>query len=114
MKILPIIIFILLCFKSPVSAQTTSDDYNNYGLNESEKLNYKKAVVYFTKAIELDPKSETPLYNRGLAYFALENYTASIADFTKLIQLNSKKDEYYYNRALCYRELKKYEDAISD
>lgn len=43
-------------------------DYNALGKAEYEKGNYKKAIEYFTKAIEEDPTNADAYWNRGNTY----------------------------------------------
>jgi tetratricopeptide (TPR) repeat protein len=83
-------------------------DYNALGLTEYEAGNYEKAIEYYTKAIEQDPKSVDAYYNRGIAYCEFfhhydklpgqtyieaglideeEAFQEAIADFNKALEL---------------------------
>ena len=88
----------------------------NYIINGRNKLwkeDFVGAIEDFTKAIELDPKSET-YKNRGIAKQGLLDYKGSISDFTKAIQINPKDSYLYYSRGNSKYSLKEYEAAIED
>ena len=81
-------------------------------IEDSPDLN--KAIEYYTKAIELNPKLAFAYYNRGNAYHVLHEYREAIDDFTKAIQLNSKYILVYFFRSFIYDKLGEYQKAIDD
>ncbi len=95
-----------------LTAQTTSDDFNNFGLNELEHLKPKKALKYFNKAIELDSINETAYYNRALTYFELGEFKKAIEDYQKLIKFKTLDNQIYFELGQCYNALGEYETAI--
>lgn len=104
--------------------------YNNIGwLYKILKKDKKKAISYFEKAIEVDPKSvvarksllphkstkkETAVdWNcEGDAYFEMKNYKAALKCFKKATELNPKEYLYWYDVGKSYHRLRKYKDAI--
>jgi len=84
------------------------------GFKAHENKEFNSAVIYYTKAIELDPKYVNGYILRGVAYDALKKYPEAIADYTKAIELDPKKADAYYNRGVAYDALKKYEEALAD
>jgi len=75
-----------LWFAAPVV--DTADSANNQGLDYNNEGEYDKAIVAFTKAIELDPELALAYNNRGWAYIELGQYEQGIADYTKAMELD--------------------------
>ncbi len=107
--------FVLIIFllSSTLYAQTTSDDYNNLGLNELEHLKPKSAIKYFDKAIELDSTNETAYYNRASTYYELNKFELSIKDYEKLITFKTLDNQIYFGMARCYVGLKENDKALT-
>ncbi len=51
-----------------IHSTLAKQDYSALGLAAYEDGNYDKAIEYFTKAIERDPKNVDAYYNRGVVY----------------------------------------------
>jgi len=64
-----------------------------------EYQNYRKALEYIDKSVDLDPKSPQSFLLKGRIEKALENKSAALTSFNKAIQLDPKYDEAYYYRA---------------
>jgi len=101
-----------LWFAAPVVE--TANAYNNQGLIYNDEGEYDKAVIAFTKAIELDPELAIVYNNRGWAYIELGQYEQGIADCTKAIELDPELAIVYSNRGWAYIELGQYEQGIAD
>jgi tetratricopeptide (TPR) repeat protein len=68
--------------------------------NKSEYLD--SAIYYFNKCLEIDPRTDFALNNRGtLKFNRKQQYDEAIADFTKAISINPAGN-YYLNRSKCY------------
>lgn len=65
-------------------------------LNE---LNYNAAVIEFTSAIEVAPRSQDAYLGRGDAYLGLTEYENAEADFTVVIELNTDTVDGYVGRS---------------
>ena len=78
-----------------------------------QNKDFNAAVIYYTKAIELDPNYVFANNNRGIAYHKLEKYPEALADYTKANELDPKYEKAYYNRGSEYDDLKKYPEAIA-
>ena len=64
------------------------DIFFNIGVNLFNANKPEEAVVYFTKAVTLDPAYADGYFRRGLAYMGLPGKTAEAkADFRKLLEL---------------------------
>ncbi|GEO05707.1 hypothetical protein AAE02nite_33710 [Adhaeribacter aerolatus] len=53
--------------------------------------NYNKAIINYTRAIELNPSDAEYYQNRGCANFEMNNFEAALADYTKAIELDPSK-----------------------
>ena len=73
-----------------------------------------KAILDYTKAIEINKNESSCFYWRGLCYFDIKEYFKALSDFTKSIELNSNNINAFKNRAATYYELKNYTRAIED
>lgn len=80
----------------------------------NEKVASDRAILDFTKAIDINPEYAEAYYNRGTAYSDQGLYDKAILDFTKAIEKNSEYAEAYYNRGNAYAEKGQYEQAITD
>ncbi len=103
---------VLLWFASPVT--DTAAASNSQGIFYNEKGEYEKAVVAFTKAIELDPSFALAYSNRGWVHIKLGEYEQAITDCSKAIELNPSLASAYNSRGWAYTELGQYEQAIND
>ncbi len=110
--ILVITIGAAIWFASPsidtaVAANKQGMVYNNNGEHD-------KAIIAFTKAIELDPSFALAYSNRGWAYMDLGQYEQGIADSNKAIELDPTLALAYSNRGWAYIRLGQYEQGIID
>lgn len=84
--ILVIVISTLLWFAAPT--EDTAVAANNRGLVYNNKVEYHKAIVAFTAAIELDPNLALAYNNRGWAYLRLRQYEKAVADYGQAMSLD--------------------------
>ena len=81
-------------------------DYNDLGLEEFQQKNYKKAIEYYTRAIESHPDDAFLYNNRGLAAYygakKAKEYKKAISDYSKAIELKPDYAVAYHNRGLAY------------
>ena len=84
------------------------------GVEAAIKEDFKNAIKYFTRAIELDSTYKSAYFNRGLCYFNQQKYLEAITDYTKTINLVPNDSKTYFNRGLCYDQLKKFCEAVGD
>lgn len=99
-------IFLLCC---------TGDDYYNLGIYEAKQGNHEKAIEYFSKAIEKNPKDNNAYFNRAYSQQLLGGKESKvIADYSKSLKLNPNDNEAYMNRGIIFMEEGKIDHAISD
>jgi tetratricopeptide (TPR) repeat protein len=102
------LIFLLLslCLYTLGYSQT-AEEYFKTGsaIYNARNGDYREAILYFSGAIEINPKYKDAYYRRGYAKHLLEDYRGAIADFNKVIELNPKDAYAYYMRGLCKNKL---------
>lgn len=82
------------------------------GLTALHTNNYKQAIAYFTKAIELKPDYAYAYNNRGVLYSRLGNVQQAIEDMTKAIEVKPDYAEAYFGRGLNYGKSGNHQRAI--
>ena len=96
--------------------------WSNRGLRYKEIGDYEKAILDFTKAIELEVTESTPDYlsnstvysYRANSYFMNGNNNNALLDFNKIIDLDSTNCSWYILRAHFLKNQKKYDLALLD
>lgn len=63
------------------------------------ELDYNSAVLEFTSAIEVNPRSEDAYLGRGEAYLGLNDFDNAVDDYTMVIDLNSSTIDGYVGRS---------------
>jgi tetratricopeptide (TPR) repeat protein len=85
------------------------------GIAEYNLKEYEKAIVDFSKVIELKPESENAFSSRGSARFMIQDYKGAILDYNRAIQLSDYLGVYHYlERAEIKYLLKDFEGAKAD
>lgn len=84
----------------------------NQGIKYLNKDNFKKALPYFEKAVEIDDKFAFAWDNIGVIQRNLGNYDEAIKAYKKSISLNSNNKTPLQNLAVVYVYQKKYKKAI--
>jgi tetratricopeptide (TPR) repeat protein len=101
-----------------IKAQTAIE-YEDSATKKAMNGDFEKAIVLYTKAIEINPKYGEAYHNRGLSFLSIENDTAALTDFSKAIELLSIKNipaiEWSYaNRGNILFRYQQYEYAAAD
>ncbi|CAA6802365.1 MAG: Unknown protein [uncultured Sulfurovum sp.] len=108
MKIKHFLLLILL------TSNAFSQNVSSYALgNAYYKLKaYDRAMFWYEKAIEINPKHENAYLNMGNACYRQQEYINAIASYEKAIEINSKHENAYYNLGIVYSKHKRYSEAI--
>ena len=61
-------------------------EFLNIGTGFLDTFRYKKAIDYFTKAIEINPKNSQIFELRGIAWFRIFNIDQALNDTSKAIE----------------------------
>ena len=75
-----------------------------YGLYNSFIEDYKTAIKYNTKAIELSPQTAKYYLDRTTPYEELQMYSEAEADYLKAIELEPKEEDYYLGLGNFYKD----------
>ncbi len=81
---------------------------------KSDMQDYRGAIQYFNKSLEVGNNLVKDYEGRGEAYYYLNDYDRAMKDETKAIQLDSATEEGYYWRARIKTGLGDYKGAIDD
>ena len=90
----------------------SASDWLRKGYNAGELKEYDNAILYFQKAIELDPKYSEAYYNLGTTYTNKGNLDKAIQCYKKAIELNPQISIVYNNMGVAYEEKGDNEKAI--
>ena len=69
------------------AAVTSPDIFYNIGVSFRNKDKADAAIVYFSKAVTLDPKYADGYFQRALTYFGQQKVAEAKADFRKVVEL---------------------------
>lgn len=118
------IVFMGLCFfsvhlsASPLTNLTFNllDESQFYkeGLRLYELQKYDSAIIFFTKAIEINQSNSIYFGYRGASERKLKKYDLALSDFNKAIESNDKISWLYYERGKVKEILEKFELAEAD
>lgn len=79
-----------------------------------DKANWAEAIEHYTKAIELNPKSDLAYEGRGIAYTELGKLDEALADLNKGVELRPDRGGPRYARGVAYRLKGNLDQAIAD
>lgn len=86
----------------------------NIGLEFDGLALWNKAIEYYDKAIELNPKNPCAYYNRGFLFERQNNPAEAIKNYTFTLSLDKNYSKARFNRACMYDKLNKKEAAKKD
>jgi len=76
------------------------------------KGDYKTAITYNKKALNLNSKDNKPYSYLGFCYFKLADYDKALWYYNKALELNSNDPTTYYNKGLLFYNQNFYNKAI--
>ena len=97
-----------------ISCSPSEDELLNAGISKFETEDYEDAVVYFDRALALNPENIKTYNAKSFALFALKKYEKVIANNLEAIKFDSTDYKPYYNMANARLELNQVEGAIED
>ena len=101
-----------------VSAKKGAEDDPRYWLDKGAICatygNDKAAIMYFKKAIKLDPDNTPAYYNLGICYGETGQYEKALTSINKAIEKYPEKGSYLYGRGRVYWLSGDKEKAIED
>ncbi len=87
--------------------------YDSLGGTYMNKGDYRKALQYYDKEIEINPRYPNAFYNRGVARADLRDYQQALADYQKTVELDPGYANAYYNGGNIFASFGNYQDSIS-
>jgi tetratricopeptide (TPR) repeat protein len=75
---------------------------------------YDAALADFNRAIELNPKYDKVITQRGETYRLMKQYDAALADFNRAIELDTKYAWAIARRGQTYQAMEQYDAALAD
>lgn len=94
--------------------EPSSDIYFKIAIIEDRLGNQNEALLYYTKAIELNPSESKYYGNRGLLRLEKGNSSEALMDLNKAIELAPNVAFAYHKRHLFYVSIGDYEKAKED
>jgi tetratricopeptide (TPR) repeat protein len=74
----------------------------------------EQAIIYYSKAIQINSKNVYYLQKRAECKMAISNHYGAIPDITKALALKPNDDSLLGNRAMCYVQTEQWNNAIVD
>lgn len=109
------ILLVTLLFWGVTSCLTPSETHLKNAAEAISQGDYDKAVIEFTKLIEIDPDNADHYYARGSCYYHIEQYDLAISDVNMAIELGDNRLDLDYDlRGSSYFAMGDYDTAISD
>ena len=84
------------------------------GIYEYDIKDLQKAVVYYTKEIEISPEFSLGFRNRAHVYQKLKQDDKALEDYTEAIRLDPEEAKNFQMRADFFYEQTKYREALED
>lgn len=97
---------------NPSPAELDAVKELNKATNLMLKGEYKEAIEFLKKAIELNPELSEAYYNLGISYERLGKHKDAIEVLEKSIELSPDDPNAYYALGYAYYQKKKYQKAI--
>jgi len=107
-----IVILVCLCPRS-ICAQT-AEEWTTKGREAYRSQNYEEAEKCYSKALEIDPKMQKALFNRGLNFFHWKKYAEARSSFSAALDISPKDHEAIFYIGLTYFSQGKYQDAYNN
>ena len=88
--------------------------YIDRGSEHYKKGQYDQAIVFYNKAVEINPEYDQAYFGRGLVYQSKKELDLALSDYSKAIEMNPNYSEAYNNRGSIYWNKGNQNQAFSD
>jgi tetratricopeptide (TPR) repeat protein len=89
-----------------------SNSWFYLGNINSLKKQWKDAIKYYKKVIEIEPKAFSAMRYLAEVYIKINDFNSAVGYLEKAIELNPEKGEPYINLGYVFNRLGKYDEAI--
>ena len=109
-------VFAFVCFAIPPAfgVKNASDDHCKRGIALDAKGEHDKAIVEYSEAIRLDPRSVLAYNGRGVAWAKQGQYDKAMTDFDEAVRINPNFAYTYNSRGAVWASKREYDKAIAD
>src|SRR5215469_4007219 len=104
----------ILCFACSACLGDESADIGAQGITAFKNQDYDHAIVFFSRAIDLNTNYVGAYYYRGLSYLGKNQFDNSIADLSRALLLNTNYSDAYYFSGVCHINQKQYTLSLAD
>lgn len=115
--VLVMFLFPLVSYAENKTANQKAYEYVQAGIGfRLNRNDQRKAIEYFTKAIDLDHQYAEAYECRGMSYGSsqIRDLDRALADYNQAIKLDPNNGQFYWGRALVYYYKKDYENTWAD
>ena len=98
--------------RNPSPREIEAAKEHSKGTEQMMVKKYKEAIVFFRRAIDLNPDFAEAYYNLGIAYEELGQHEDSVETLKKAIQLTPENANAHYALGYAYYRLKRYKESI--
>ncbi|CAH3194909.1 unnamed protein product [Porites evermanni] len=100
--------------KSETERQVLANKEKEKGNEAFQSGNYKEALAYYCRSIELNPKATAVYNNRALAEIKLEKFQEAVDDCDRVLSAEPNNVKAYLRRSIAQRSQGLYEEATTD
>lgn len=100
------------CFLEAINLSKNDYIYYLLGLSYFLKKDINHSIIYFEKAIEINPNNDEYIFNLAHSYLSKGNTNLAIKLLNKCIVINPSNILYYKDLAIIFQELKQYDKSI--
>lgn len=94
--------------------ETEAETYLLIGMRYLQDEDNKRAINFFSSAIDKNPNLAEAYQFRCIAHFSLKEYQAALNDFNNALTLEPTLENVYFFRALYFIQFKLYGESIKD
>ena len=89
-----------------------AEEWFRLGLQADRDGKYEEAILYYTKALKINPKDVRSLFNKGVDLLMLRRPAEALECFDRALKINPHDAEIWSNRGIALRALGRIEEAI--
>lgn len=102
----------ILLYEDVISKGSRDEEiYNSIAYYYDCIEEYDKSLVYYNKALKINPKNSIAYMNKGYALYCKDKYDEAIENYNKSIDIEPIKEAYVF-KAYSQEELKNYNGAL--